>query len=411
MDAAAERNERAASPTRKKTKRRVVLALVALVLAGLVGVSLAPQPTEVDVVRARRGEIRVTVDEDGTTRVKDRYVVAAPLAGSLARIELRAGDAIREGDVIARILPSASPLLDARTRAELGARLDAASAGIRQADAAVARARTAAAFAQRELERTRALASQGSVPSQTLERAEAEAQARREELASAEFGVRIARHERSMAEAATGDRTPAGAEEAPFDVRSPIAGRVLRVLHASDGPVAPGTPLLEIADPAALEVVVDVLTSDAVRIAPGARVSIDRWGGARPLDARVRIVEPSAFTRVSALGVEEQRVNVIVDLVTPHADWRDLGDGYRVEASIVVDEARDAVLVPELATFRTGSSAAVFEARAGVAHLRRIRTGRRNGIDVEVLSGIAPGARVVLHPGEHVTDGARVSVR
>lgn len=396
---------------RRKHGRRIALALVGLVLAGLIGVSLIPQPTQVDVVRVRRGDLRVTVQEDGTTRVKDRYVVAAPLAGSLARIELRPGDLIREGDVIARILPSTAPLLDARTRAELEARSAAAAAAVRQAESGVSRARTASELAASELERSRALASQGSLPAQQLERVETEAQARREEVASAEFGVRVARHQLTMAQAAAGERTTANDGSAPFEVRSPITGRVLRVLQASAAPVAPGTPLLEIGDPSALEIVVDVLTSDAVRIEPGARVEIDRWGGTGTLDARVRLVEPSAFTRISALGVEEQRVNVVVDLVDPHARWSSLGDGYRVEAAIVVDEARRALVVPELCVFRTGESQALYEVVEGRARLRRLRVGRRNGIDVEVLSGVTENATVVLHPSERVVEGARVEPR
>lgn len=399
------------TPARAKRVRRIVFAVVSLVLVALVGISLIPEPTPVDLVEARRDDLRVTVQEDGTTRVKDRYVVAAPLGGSLARIELHAGDVLREGDVIARVLPSSAPLLDARTRTELAARLSAASAGVRQAEAGLARARTASTLATREVERSRALAAQGSMPSQQLERIESEAQARREEVTSAEFGVRIARHQLAMAQAATGDRVTEGAESAPFEVRSPITGRVLRVLQSSGGPVAPGTPLVEIGDSSALEIVVDVLTSDAVRIRPGSRVEIDRWGGAGKLAARVRLVEPSAFTRISALGVEEQRVNVIIDLVDPYERWSSLGDGYRVEASIVVDEVSRALLVPELAVFRTGDTPAVYEVDEGVARIRRLRIGRRNGIDVEVLSGLSDDAVLILHPSERVTDGVKVEAR
>ncbi len=391
--------------------RRALLAVVGLVLAGLVGLSLVPDPVSVDLVTVRRGDLSLLVEEDGTTRVKDRYVVLAPLGGSLARIELHPGDVLDEGDVIARILPSEAPLLDARTRTELASRVAATSAGVRQAESAVARARSAAELAEREAERSRALAAQGSLPTQQLERIEAEARARREELASTEFGVRIARHELTMAQAATGERVRADAESAPFEVRSPIRGRVLRVLHPGDGPVAPGTQIVEIGDPSALEIVVDVLTSDAVRIRPGARVDIDRWGGERALEGRVRLVEPSAFTRVSALGVEEQRVNVVIDLVPPHAEWAALGDGYRVEAAIVVDEARRVLLVPELAVFRTGDTPAVFERVGDVARLRRLRVARRNGIEVEVVEGIGEGARIVLHPSERVAEGVRIVER
>jgi len=399
------------SPAAKRRVRRVVLVFFALVVAGLVVVSLIPEPVPVDVVAVRRADLRVAVDEDGTTRVKDRYVVAAPLAGSLARVEFRAGDVIREGDVIARILPSSAPLLDARTRAELGARVAAASAGIRQAESGAARARSAADLSSTELERTRILVARGGSTAQLLERSEAEAQIRREDVASADFAVRIARHQLAMAQAASGDASPRTAESPPFEVQSPISGRVLRVLQASAAPVAPGTPIVEIGDPSALEIVVDVLTSDAVRIRPGARVTIDRWGGVGALQGRVRMVEPSAFTKTSALGVEEQRVDVIVDLVEPHERWSALGDGYRVLASIVVDESRHALVVPELAMFRLGDADALYEVVDGRARLRRVRVGRRNGIDVEILAGLSERARVIVHPSERVVDEARVARR
>ena len=395
----------------RKRNRRITFVVLGLIVAGLVAVALVPARSPVDLVRVRRADLRMTVDEDGVTRVKDRYVVSAPLAGSLARIELHAGDLIREGDVIARVLPSTAPLLDARTRSELGARLSATEAGIRQAESTVARARTAAEFAEREARRSRALATQGSLPAQQLDRIEADARARREELASAEFGVRIARHERTMAAVASGERAATTTDDPSYEVRSPITGRVLRVLRPSDGPVVPGTPLLEIGDPAALEIVVDVLTSDAVRIRPGARVILDRWGGDQPLEGRVRLVEPSAFTRVSALGVEEQRVNVVIELVSANAAWSALGDGYRVESAIVVDEVRGALSVPELALFRDGDRLGVFAVRDGVARRVEVRVGRRNGLDAEIVGGIGEGAQVILHPSDRITDGLRVEAR
>lgn len=401
----------APSNARPARGRRLVFASVGLLLTAFVVYAFLPDAVAVDAVPIRRGTLRITVDEDGVTRVKDRYVISAPLSGSLARVGLRAGDTVREGDVIARILPSATPLLDARSRAESDARIAAAGAGTLQAQSSVERARAALTLAQEELVRGRALLASGSSTRQSVDRLEAEARARTEELSSAEFGVRIARHEQTMAQVASG-RVPVGnVGDAPFEVRSPVSGRVLRVFRTSDGPVGPGTQLVEIGDPAALEIVVDVLTRDAIAIHPGARVVLDRWGGDAPLDGRVRLVEPSAFTKVSALGVEEQRVNVIVDLATPHAEWSSLGDGFRVEASVVVDEVDEAILVPELATFRADGSDRAFEVVDGHARLRRLRVGRRNGLEVEILGGLDAHGRVVLHPSESLDDGARIRSR
>lgn len=397
----------------KTKKRRATLLRRAVIVAAILGASvlvtyaLIPDPFAVDLATVVRGTVRVTVDGDGRTRVKDRFVMVAPITGSLARLELRAGDAVREGDPIARLLAVGAPLLDPRARAQADARVGATAAAIRQADTAISRLRMALELAQREEARIASLVERGAASAQAIDRARSERESRAQELTSAEFGIRIARHENLMARAAIGDRVDQDDEEELL-VRSPIEGRVLRILHESDGPVAPGTPLLELGDARALELVVDVLTSDAVRITPGARARVSGWGGTETLDAHVRIVEPSARTRVSALGVEEQRVDVVLDLDSPPSRFAALGDGYRVEVSVVVAEARDTLVVPELAVFRDGPRHAVFVARDGVAHMRTITIGLRNGVDVEVRRGLSSGDRVIVHPGEGITDGVRV---
>lgn len=398
------------SPRTLRLIRRALFGVFAAGFLAAIAFALWPAPLAVDIERVRRGDVVVTVDEIGVTRVKDRYVVSAPLAGSLARIELHPGDPVTEGTIVARVLPSPSPLVDARARAEFEARVASTTAGVRQAEAAAERARSAVDAAEREVERTRAMVGAGAAPALALERLEAEARTRRAERASAEFGIRIARYERTMADAARGNvGTVAG--DAPFEVRSPVAGRVLRILHPSDGPIAAGTPLLEIGDPQALEVVVDVLTRDAVRIATGQRATLTRWGGEGALDARVRLVEPSAFTRVSALGVDEQRVNVILDILSPHATWSALGDGYRVEASIEVATARGTLVIPELTTFRVGADTFVFAVEDGIARRRTIAVGLRNGIDVELRGGARLGSALVLHPSDQVHEGVAVRAR
>jgi HlyD family secretion protein len=380
-------------------------------LLALIVVFAMPRPVPVDVAPLARGAMRVTVDEDGRSRVKDRHVVSAPLTGSLARIELHPGDQVEAGQVLARILPLAAPLLDVRTRGEAEARVSAALAAQQQARAQVERAQAALEFAKTNAERTRLLNAGQVTTQQELERAMLGARTSQAELESARFGARVADSEVSMARAALGRLAGKGAKkDEQLEVPAPVAGRILRVMQESEGVVQMGAPVLEVGDPATLEVVVDVLTRDAVDIHPGARVTIDRWGGA-PLEARVRLVEPSAFTRLSALGVEEQRVNVIIDIVAPRDQWKSLGDGYRVEAQIVVWEEPNVVKLPASAVFRHDGGWAVFRADGGVARLTSVGIGKRNAREVQILSGIAPPASVILYPSDRVSDNVKIRSR
>jgi HlyD family secretion protein len=392
--------------------KRGLWIVLAIGLVALIVVAFLPKPVPVDVARVHRSSLRVTIDEDGRTRVKDRYQIGAPLTGNLGRIELHAGDRVEAGQVVARLVPLARPLMDASTRAEAEARAAAATAARRQSQAAIQRARAALDYAEGQRARQHQLVQQGSLARDTLDRADLELRSRREELVSAEFGARVAAHQLEMAEAALG-RFDADEDEAgeQLDVTAPIAGVVLRVLHESGGVVQAGTPLVEIGDPAHLEIAVDVLTSDAVHVEPGQRVTVERWGGPEALDGHVRLVEPSAFTRTSALGVEEQRVNVVIDLDSPREQWERLGDGYRVEARIIVWEAEDTVVVPSSAVFRDQDRWAVYRVDAGRAELVRIETGRRNGLAVQVTSGLEPGQRVIAHPSDRVVDGVQVQAR
>lgn len=390
--------------------RRGLVVLLGLGIAGLIVMALLPKPVPVDLASVRRGELRVTIDEDGRTRVIDRYRIRAPLAGTLARVELKPGDPVEEGQVVARLVPLARPLMDAQSRAEAEARVASAAAQVRQAQADTQRARASVQFQEREATRQRRLHAGGTVPPQVLERAELALRSAREEAASARFGVRVASHQLELARAALGRFDDAENAE-QMEVTSPIAGAVLRVDEESAGAVAAGQPILELGDPAHLEIAVDVLTTDAVEIEPGDRVTIERWGGQEALDAHVRLVEPSAFTQVSALGVEEQRVNVVIDLDSPRDQWSRLGDGYRVEARIVIWEEGDVLLVPASATFRHDGSWAVYRVLEGVAHRTPIDAGRRNGLFVRVDGGLEEGDRVVVHPSDRVVDGVRIVER
>lgn len=396
----------------KLSLRRIGSAAAIAFVALLAVVVLRPGPVRVDVAHVVRGALQVTVDEEGYTRVRDRFVVAAPIAGRLARITLDAGDRVTRGTVVARMNPLP---LDPRHRAEAAARLDAAEAAKREADARVEQAQAALEQAQRTATRARQLRTAGSIATEERELAELGETARRKELEAARFAAQAAAYNVEAARAALiapggeGPQAFVAACEAQTDgcleLRSPIDGQVLRVLEESERVVAIGTPLLELGDPAALEIVVDVLSADAVKVRPGARMRIEDWGGEGPLEARVRLVEPSGFTKLSALGVEEQRVNVIGDFVDGTIP---VADGYRVEACIVVWEAEDVVKVPVSALFRRAGEWNVFVIDDRRAQHRVVQIGRRSATDAQVLSGLEEGTSVILHPSDQLDDGVRV---
>jgi HlyD family secretion protein len=375
--------------------------LVLLVLA------FRPRPVRVEVAEAAVGPLRVTVDQEGQTRVRQRYVVAAPVTGRLERIRLDEGYPVEPGAVVARIYPSP---LDQRTLAETRARLDAAEASKREADARVEQASAALEQARRTATRARRLRHQGTISPEEIELAELEVTTREKELAAAEFAARAADFTVEAVRAAL--LAPAGvpandSEDSAVEVRSPVQGQVLRVLEESERVVLTGAPLLELGDPSALEIVIDVLSEDAVRIRPGAPVLIEDWGGDGALRARVRLVEPSGYTKISALGVEEQRVNVVADFAEPFAS---MGDGYRVEARIVVWEGEGVLRIPSSAMFRHEGEWHVFVVENGRALRRRIEPGHRNPLEVEIRAGVKEGEAVILHPSDLVKDGARIEV-
>jgi HlyD family secretion protein len=397
-------------------KRRLLpYAAALLALAAVLVFAFWPRPVPVELVRVGRGPLRVTVDEDGRTRIRERYVVSAPLAGQLRRIELHAGDAVAAGrTVVAAVDPVEPGLIDARTRAQLEARLRAAAAQLDLAGPRVERARAAHELAQLDLTRTVTLADQRAVARQELDRAREVARAAAEDLKAAEYARQIAGFELEQARAALARSAPGGP---PADcagewwIVSPIDGYVLRVWNEDAGFVPPGTRLIELGDPTDLEVEIDVLSSDAVRIRPGARVLFEHWGGDAPLEGRVRVVEPAGFLKISALGVEEQRVTVIADFTTPPAQRRALGDAYRVEARIVVWEADDVLKVPVGALFRSRGAWAVFALRGGRARLTPVEIGPGNGRETEIRRGLAEGDDVIVHASDKVDDGVAVTRR
>lgn len=396
----------------KARRRRWMSILVGLIVAGFFVVAVMPKRLPVDIITVEQGDLLVTVNDDGKTRVKDRYVIDAPLDGHVGRIDLRAGDPVEAGMVVARIVPLNPPLLDARTKAEAEARLAAANAAKRQSLAGIGRAEAALELAGLESERQHALGPSGATPAQAVEQAEFELRAKQEELTSARFAARVAESEARVAQAALGRLDAKGVKgDEQLDVRAPVEGRVLKVFRESEGVVHSAAHLLEVGDPRALEIVVDVLTSDAIAIVRGAPVIIERWGGDRPLRGHVRRVEPSAFTHLSALGVDEQRVNVIIDLDDPPEVWAALGDGYRVEARIVVRDAKNVIKVHDSAVFRHQDGWAVYRVDHSDALLTPIEVGSRNGLEVEVKAGLEPRMLVIAHPGDQVEDGRSVRQR
>ena len=372
----------------------------AFVLLGLIVAGLWPQPVPVETARASVGTLRATVNEEGKTRIKQRYVISAPVTGQLRRTPFKAGAEVVAGQtVLAVIDPIASTLLDARARASAEARRDAASANFEKA-------RAAHIFATSELRRFEKLREENTVSAQEFETAQWRETSAARDQAAAESALRQAQAE--LAEFTPGGEAGTNSSGAATEVKAPTSGRVLRVFEENGRAVTAGTPLLEIGDPLDLEVVVEVLSRDGAVIAPGTKVELEQWGGGQPLEGRVRLVEPSAFTKVSALGVEEQRVNVIADLLTPPEQRRGVGDGFRVEARIIVWETSQALKVPTGALFRRGDQWGAFVLANARAQLRIVKVGRSSGTETQVMDGLEDGEEIILYPGSRVREGQRV---
>ncbi|MFM8409646.1 MAG: efflux RND transporter periplasmic adaptor subunit [Alphaproteobacteria bacterium] len=392
------------------------LAAAAVAIVAAIVVALAwPRTLPVDVATVRRGRFEAVVEEDGRTRVRERYLVSAPVAGTVMRVDLEPGEEVSRGQILAVVVPAAPPLLDARSRREAEDRLGAAGDELRRAVEALAHSRTALAQEKIDLARAQKLAADGIVAHADLDKVELAVNLRSREVAAAEFEVRVSEHRldlaRTMLARLRDPSRDSGGGGEPWEIRSPVGGVVLRVLQKSESVVAAGAPLLEIADPGDLEVVVDLLTEDAARVAPGARVALERWGGETPLEGRVRQVEPSGFTKLSALGVEEQRVNVVLDIVSPRASWSNLGDGFRVDVRVLVAEADDALVAPTSALFRDGEGWAAWVVTDGRATRRAVQVARRGTRMAEIASGLAAGDEVIVYPGDAIAEGVQVAPR
>lgn len=392
--------------------RRGVLLVVLVLVVGAIVYALMPKPVGVDLATVGNGVLEVTVDDEGVARIRDVYQVSAPISGQLDRFPLEVGDAVTPDTVVAEIRPAEPSLLDVRSRRELEAAAAAAAAAVKLAEAELSRTQSQARLEEADLSRIERLAESRTVSTREEEAAITDAEAARAMVRQAEASLLLRKSEQESAEArlmepGSGD----GAERCCIKVRAPVDGVVLKVLAESAQVVAAGMPIAEIGDPADMEVKVDLLSADAVRVKPGAEARIEEWGGGESLSGKVRRIEPSAFTKVSALGIEEQRVNVLLDLLDPHEAWNRLGHEFRVFVRISVWRGDNVVRVPLAALFRKGSEWSVFRAVDGRASLTRVAIDHRDSENAEVTKGLSPGDVVVLHPSDDVTDGVRLEPR
>ncbi|MSU22277.1 MAG: HlyD family efflux transporter periplasmic adaptor subunit [Opitutus sp.] len=396
--------------------RRQLPWLGAVAFVALIVVGLWPSAVAVEVIAVTRGPLVVTVDEEGMTRVKNRYVVSAPVAGQLRRIDWKAGAIVEAGKTMLAVLEtSGADFLDARSLAQAEARVRAAGANREAAVAQRERARAAAQMFTADFERLKKLFAQKVLSAQEFDAAQMRATTTAQDERTAEFAAQIAEFELEQARALlargqphSAGAGPAGGGAEPLTITSPVGGRILRVFQESARVVPAGFPLMEVGDQGDLEVRIEVLSRDGVAIRPGARVLLDQWGGPEPLTARVRHVEPSAFTKISALGVEEQRVYVVADFVDPLEKRPTLGDSYRVEARVVTWENASALRAPAGALFQRGGTWQAFVIDGTRARLHAVKPGRSNGVETEVLDGLREGDRVIVYPGDKVADGSRI---
>lgn len=398
-------------------RRTIILVLAGIALVAFFVWAFQPKPVPADFATVTRGDLEITLDEEGETRVRERYEVSAPLAGRVLRIELEPGDpVVADATVLATFQPAAPTMLDSRSRAEAEGRARAAKAARGQASAELERAKAELEFAESELTRILHLAEDEIVSRERLDSAELSLKTRQRAVEAAKFRLETSEHELEVARATLTHSTVSGGDLEPMTLTSPVDGVVLSRRRESESVVQAGEVLLEVADPSQLEMVVDFLSTDAVRIDAGNPVYIEQWGGDRRLDGTVRRVEPSGFTKISALGVEEQRVNVIIDFADPREAWEALGDGYRVEVQVVIWRGEDIVKLPTSALFRQEDGWAVFtvsgtEGGSGKAQLVPVEIGHRNSLEAEVRSGIDEGTRIIVHPSDEVAEGIEVEER
>lgn len=394
-------------------KNHPLILFIAALITGLLIWGFWPQPIMVESVAARYAPMTVSIEEEGRTRIIDRYVISASVDGVACRLQLKVGDMVKQGQVLLGITALQSQVLDPRSRAQAQALVAARKSALHAAEEQAKATFASAQLAINELTRLQPLIEQSLISREAFDKAKTEVQTTAAAKHSAYFRVEVAKYELEAARTALQYSAAVDSTEPAerVQVRSPINGSILKVVRACEGPVRTGEPLLEVGDPSALEIEVDVLSADAVKIKPGMRVMFDRWGGEKPLEGRVRIVEPIGFTKVSALGVEEQRVLIISDFVSKAELWRRLGDGYRVEANFILWQLENVLQIPASSLFRYNDKWAVFTIERNRAVRREVKIGQRNGLIAQILEGINDGEPVINHPSDEVDDGKRVEVR
>ena len=393
--------------------RKLLPYLIGAVLLGAIVFGFLPKPIAVELAKVSTGPLTVSVLEEGKTRIRHRYTISPPIGGFLNRVELRAGAPIEKGKtVLATIQPQLASFLDPRSRAQAEARVKGAESARMRAEAEVERARESLALAEKERVRAAELRTKGAVSQKEFDIAQSQAAMSGRELRAAEFALEVAGFEKAQADAALMQaQSPGDATAKPIEIIAPVNGYVLSVFEESARSVAPGTPIMEVGDPADLEAEIELLSSDAVGVRPGAEVSIEQWGGGKPLRGTVTLIEPGGYTKISALGVEEQRVKVRVNFTDPIPREHPLGDRFRVEARIVTWHSDRVLQVPTGALFRRGGDWMAFLFDGGKARLTKVEIARNNGVAAEVISGLSEGQSVLLHPPDTVTDGAAVKQR
>lgn len=395
----------------KRRTLSVSISIIVVILA--TGYGLLPRAIDVDLVNVSRGPLQVTIEEEGRTRLKDRFVISAPTSGVMQRIEAKVGVPVQKGQTVVVLEPVWSQALDPRSRAEAEAGVSAAMATLKSAREKERAADADADYLEKKLDRIANLHANGYVAMDQFDQALSEVKKAQALRLSAEAAVNVARFELERTRVALQSFSSRKSAESHHTIyiSSPITGTIIRIYRESAGAVNVGEPLMDIGNLGNLEVLVEVLSSDAVKIKKGTPVLFKRWGGDQLLSGTVRIVEPAGFTKISSLGVEEQRVLVIVDILSPSETWHVLGDGYRLEAHFVVLEANDVLQVPNSALFRSGKDWAVFLSENGKARKRLVEVGQRNGFTAEILSGIHENEKVIGHPDEAISDGTRIQPR
>ncbi|MFT5182844.1 MAG: HlyD family secretion protein [Alphaproteobacteria bacterium] len=398
-----------------KWRRFTLWGVLVIALLGGLAFAFRPQPVPVDFAQVARGVLIVTVDEEAETRVRDVFMLSAPVTGRLRRIENDVGDeVIANVTIVARLEPADPSFLDVRSASQARAAIQAADSALSLAKAELAEALAEREFAEGELRRAKQLIRSQTISQRALDEAQRLSKTRVAAVTTALAAVGM--HEFELTEAKARLLSPIETQDLHgacdcISISAPVSGQILRLLHESEVVVQAGEALVEIGNPDSLEIVADLLSSDAVRVEAGQRVVIDEWGGDLPLAGIVRRVEPYGFTKVSALGIEEQRVNVIIDISDPPERWRRLGHGYRVETRIVLWQGDDVLKVPLTALFRDGEDWAVFVAADGHARRRHVVLGHSNGLEAEITSGISDGEQVVLHPSDRIVEGVGLAAR